>query len=55
MALSVSGHHQRGQKLYQKGEFKAAIEAFGEVALSALNYKGPFINHLLGLVPKVYR
>ncbi|KAJ5730963.1 uncharacterized protein N7483_005471 [Penicillium malachiteum] len=30
MPLTVSGHHQRGQKLYQKGDFKAAIEAFGE-------------------------
>ncbi|KAJ5108681.1 hypothetical protein N7456_005356 [Penicillium angulare] len=26
----VSGHHERGQKLYQKQDFKAAIEAFGE-------------------------
>ncbi|KAJ5734112.1 hypothetical protein N7493_002898 [Penicillium malachiteum] len=30
MPPSVSTHHQRGQKLYQKGDFKAAIEAFGE-------------------------
>ncbi|KAJ5707947.1 hypothetical protein N7488_007748 [Penicillium malachiteum] len=30
MPPNVSTHHQRGQKLYQKGDFKAAIEAFGE-------------------------
>ncbi|KAJ5681466.1 uncharacterized protein N7477_001406 [Penicillium maclennaniae] len=35
MPLPISGPHQRGQKLYQKGDFKAAIEAFGE----ALNVK----------------
>lgn len=33
MPSNVSVLHQRGQKLYQKGDFKAAIEAFGEVLL----------------------
>lgn len=28
--------HQQGQKLYQKGDFKAAIEAFNEVARFSL-------------------
>ncbi|KAJ5128369.1 hypothetical protein N7526_006535 [Penicillium atrosanguineum] len=35
MPPPISGPHQRGQKFYQKGDFKAAIEAFGE----ALNVK----------------
>ncbi|KAJ5580189.1 uncharacterized protein N7459_006174 [Penicillium hispanicum] len=30
MPSTGSALHQRGQKLYQKGEFKAAIEVFGE-------------------------
>ena len=36
MPLPISGSHQRGQKYYQKGDFKAAIEAFGEVAPSII-------------------
>lgn len=32
MRTQVSASQQRGQKLYQKGDFKGAIEAFGEVA-----------------------
>lgn len=32
MPPTVSGLHQRGQELYQKGEFQAAIEAFSEVS-----------------------
>lgn len=31
MRTQVSASQQRGQKLYQKGDFKGAIEAFGEV------------------------
>ncbi|KAJ5935742.1 hypothetical protein N7466_005289 [Penicillium verhagenii] len=30
MASNVSALHHKGQKLYQRGEFKAAVEAFGE-------------------------
>lgn len=36
MPSAVSGPHQRGQKLYQKGDFKAAIVAFGEVTPSTI-------------------
>lgn len=31
MPSQVSALHQKGQKLYQKGDFRAAIEIFGEV------------------------
>lgn len=36
MASKVSALHKQGQKLYQRGDFKAAVEAFGEVGPSTL-------------------
>lgn len=40
MASKVSALHKQGQKLYQRGDFKAAAEAFGEVGPSTLTQKG---------------
>ena len=46
MASKASALHKQGQKLYQRGDFKAAVEAFGDVGPSTLTQKGsPLIIH----------